>query len=194
MKSLISLALYIHITLLFAVDYQESKVTPINLSPKDYGNKFFITNRLASIFGEESRPILEKNIISSHPDLAGPCDIYEQIYINREKTDDLYKECIHGKRSIKAPLSGKNTVIRSALIAKTCISLVSSDQVMKYLEAKNKGQEDVILNIHNEFYPLEEKKKLMAQARKIESDHFFMKDILKRTYLLFCLSEDWQLL
>ncbi len=174
-------------------DYKEV-VSKVNLIPKSYGNKFYITNRLSKIFGDNSLPILEENIIASHPDLAGPCDIYEQVYVEREKTETIYKECIRGKIGILAPLTGKNTVIRTSLITKACIDILNHSKVMDYLEEKTKNSSDLIQSIHDEFYPLDKKTELISKGRIIEKEYFFKKDILKRSYLLFCLSEDWQLI
>ncbi len=178
---------------IFATDYNLAD-TKANLHPKTYGNKFFITNRLFKIFGKESLPILEENIITSHPDLAGPCDIYEQVYVKREETESIYKECIRGKIGTLSPLTGKNTVIRTSLITKTCMDLLNSPKVLGHLEEKHRKSENLIQAIHNDFYPLDVKKELLSKGYSIEEDHFFKKDILKRTYLLFCLSEDWQLI
>jgi hypothetical protein len=157
-----------------------------------FGNKFFIANRLKDIFGPDSEDLITKNILLSHNDLGGPCDLYEQEYKSPHEVVDTKAKCLRGKLGTMAPLSGKNTVVRTSLIAKTCMSLVNNDKTLRFLEKSLRDRNKINDSIHHLFYPLNDDQK--------REDHFLdhFKDStsekIKRTTLYYCLTKPWQTL
>lgn len=135
-------------------------------------NRHQLYEALLYRFGPEAKIILESNILKNSSVFYGPCDIYGQVYEEKDgkpRVVDIRKKCINDLSENKIEINAKMNSLRKSWLLKTCIELSQKEETYNYFSQKFKTPE-------KGFSP--------SKLKKPENT--------KKDMVRLCISKDWQ--
>jgi hypothetical protein len=186
----------------FAQDYPEvkSERPVVNIKAR-LATRHFIYSTLIEIFGPSSKDQVYKNIFSKPSLFKGPCDPYSQVRTSHDGVVDPMSSCFERNSNSTYKLNSSTSLLRSAMVIKTCSSLVSKDDSFNFalkkvkLSVESDINKETISSLYQLFHPfrtLSESK--MAAVEKVTDQFWFDKKKWKSMLQLFCIDPSWQTL
>ncbi len=186
--------------LLLVVLFQTQNV----VASKDYtaklrtADKYYVYNTLVKIFGDKSKDILKKYILTRPEVFAGGCLPYKVSRIQRNNKEIIENEedsCINHASEIGDPSFKAITTIRQSFTDTACTEIVNNSQNVTFLlgsqklDLHSKKNYENILQITNLFFF---KTKVINRYTKIlsEKENISWREII----LTICKSPEWQIL
>ncbi|MCP4912741.1 MAG: hypothetical protein GY909_06450 [Oligoflexia bacterium] len=145
------------------------------ISAPIYNTRFFLYNKLYSIYGKDSQAILQESLSKDAYLFGGPCNPYEQKKINEFS---LF-ECNNGIHEYIAPSFTKSSNLKVYKLNSICSNLSKTSFIKDFNDGKK-----LYSYLFKKYYPLEE----LPAFNKIYEEGTSNYDI---SYSL-CMSERWQ--
>lgn len=165
-----------------------------------FADRYYISSVLIDAFGPEAKPIIISNIMKNGNIFGGPCDIYEQIKMGpKNYLNDVMTRCYKGKHEFNFPMHAKPSLLREALMNKTCSELVENSETFKFIRNKLNGMINLDKNLMYQigliFDPndIPNEKIINYHLEKIKN---FYWERTKQKYLIYqvCTYPQWQLI
>lgn len=167
-------------------EYESSKSLPVaHINPR-LADREYVFNKLLTVFGPESKTILLENIYNKPNIFGGPCDIYSQVRPTENTLLDPMSDCFERNDNSQVPMIGKQSLLRSALMVKTCKLLTKNKKSFKHATT-NINKTSKTESYFRLFHPFSTySKQLDLKLSKIKDK----KELLN----LLCIDPSWQIL
>ncbi len=165
-----------------------------------FADRYYLSSVLEYVFGPQAKKVITQNILMNGNVFGGPCDVYEQIRVGKnEFANPETTRCFRGKQEFNYPVHAKPSLMREALMIKTCRALVENDHTFQFAK-KRAGEFDSI----NESY-VQRIESLFDPNFKIDEvrtnenlkgikDYYFTEKKLKFLFYQSCVYPKWQLI
>jgi hypothetical protein len=170
----------------------------MNAKTELYGNGFLTYNILHDIFGNNSKIILQDNILANISVFGGTCSLMEE---NEGKDSEKHKNkmspysCWNGFTESKNRSYSSSLVRRNAIILNTCHQLTGKNKIFNnlynsfsFFDNKN----EMALKIFKLFYPLARKPNILVDELLSSIKRNNTKNLIREFTYLVCISEKWQ--
>ncbi|GEM_PF-748220 len=165
-----------------------------------FADRYYISSVLEYVFGPGAKKVITQNVLMNGNVFGGPCDVYEQIRVGKnEFANPENTRCFKGKQEFNYPVHSKPSLMREALMIKTCRALIENEVTFEF--AKNRAGGITSLNsayvervesLFDPNYRVDE-----ARAKEIldkANDYFFQEKKMKFLLYQSCIYPRWQLI
>jgi len=181
-------------TLIFLISFNVSARTHV------FADRYYISSVLEYVFGPDAKKIITQNVLMNGNVFGGPCDIYEQIRVGKDQyANPENTRCFKGKQEFNYPVHSKPSLMREALMIKTCRALIENDSTFQFARKKAGDFESIssayiqrIETLFDPNYRIDENR--TNEILKKTNEYFFSGKKLKFLFYQSCVYPRWQLI
>lgn len=165
------------------------------------GDRAFVEAVLTDVFGPSIAPDLHAAIHSNPAIFGGPCNLYEQVYVEdggaRAALVDEAAECAGGMPALSYPLVGSSSTLRAGWLAKACVRATSNPAAMQYAVAKlSPAGPPTLASVtaaYRRFFPGRQPPAAVVEALLGVTPTATADERWKQIHMALCLTPDWQI-